>query len=440
VAEAALTDSPRFAAARALLRRDPPAVEGHAVGAPLLDATGEPDPVAAAADVVDRLQESYLFIQGPPGAGKTYTASHIIAELLARGRRVGVMSNSHKAIHNLLEAVEAVATSRKIEFRGIKKASASSHTQFVGRFITNVTDNRAVDPTADLLAGTSWLFAREELDEVLDVLFLDEAGQVSLADVVAAGTSARNIVLVGDQMQLGQPIQGSHPGGSGVSVLEHLLAGTATIPPERGIFLATTWRMHPKLCRFISEAVYDGKLRPEPDNAKQRLVLSETAHPALADAGLRFVPIDHHGCSRRSEPEAEAIRAIYDSLLEQSYHDRRDLEHAFTPDDILVVAPYNVQVNHLAHVLPEHARVGTVDKFQGQQAQVVLVSMTTSSAEELPRNVEFLYSKNRLNVAISRARCLALVVASPRLLEIPCRTVEQMQLVNTLCWVRDFEG
>lgn len=439
VAETIITGSPRFGAVRALLRRDLPVLDGRVRGTPVADPAAKA--VAAATAAVERLRESYLLIQGPPGTGKTYTASRVIVELLAGGRRVGVMSSSHKAIHNLLESVETVAAARGLAFRGIKKStSGRPDSLFAGRFVTNVTSPREVDPTADLLAGTAWLFARPELDEVLDVLFLDEAGQVSLANVVAAGTSARNLVLVGDQMQLGQPLQGSHPGGSGASALEHLLGDRATVPPERGLFLETTWRLHPTLCRFISEAVYDGRLIPQPENGRQRLLLKPDAHPGLAEAGLRFVPVHHEGCARRSEHEGRVVRALYESLLRQRFCDRQGREHAVTAEDVLVVAPYNVQVHHLKHVLPEGARVGTVDKFQGQEAEVVLVSMTTSSAEELPRNVEFLYSKNRLNVAISRARCLAVIVASPRLLEIPCRTVEEMQLVDTLCWARDFAG
>jgi uncharacterized protein len=196
--------------------------------------------------------------------------------------------------------------------------------------------------------------------------------------------------------------------------------------------------MHERICRFISEAVYDGRLEPEPENQRQRLVLADDCHPALAPTGIRFVPVEHSGCSQKSEAEAALITTLVGSLVGQGYRDRQGFEHTIGLKDVLVVAPYNVQVNYLRSVLPPDARVGTVDKFQGQQAEVVLISMTTSSGEELPRNIEFLYSRNRLNVAISRARCLAVVLASPKLLEIPCRTVEQMKLVNTLCWVREY--
>ena len=277
-------------------------------------------------------------------------------------------------------------------------------------------------------------------DDDTAILFVDEAGQVALANLIAMGASARNLVLLGDQMQLGQPIQGVHPGRSGESALEYLLDGAATVAPERGIFLATTWRMHPQVCRFISQAVYDGRLEPEPGNAAQALLLSATAHPALAPAGVRYLPVEHEHCSQKSREEAELVRTLVASLVNQRYRDKAGREHPMTLDEILVVAPYNMQVNLLRQVLPAGARVGTVDKFQGQQAQVVIFSMTTSSGDDLPRNIEFLFSKSRLNVANSRAKCLALFIANPALMSIRCSTPEQLALVNLLCRVEAYSG
>ena len=261
--------------------------------------------------------------------------------------------------------------------------------------------------------------------------------QRKLVDL-AMSTCASNIVLLGDQMQLGQPIQGVHPGESGQSTLEYLLQGEATIAPQSGVFLNDTWRMHPDVCQFISEAVYDGRLQAEAKNANQRLVLAADAHSALKPTGIKFLAVEHDGCSQRSEAEAELIQGLFQSLLGQRYRDREGVEHAMGLANILVVAPYNQQVILLKRMLPEDARVGTVDKFQGQEAEVVLVSMTTSSGEYLPRDIEFLYSKNRLNVAVSRARCLAVVLANPKLLDVDCKTPAQMALVNTLCWVREY--
>ena len=182
------------------------------------------------------------------------------------------------------------------------------------------------------------------------------------------------------------------------------------------------------------------RARPHGKQVRQRLVLGKDAHPEFRPTGIRFVPVAHDGCSQRSQEEAAVVKSMYDSLLRQSYVDRQGRRHRMTAGNILVVAPYNMQVNLLKQTLPDGARVGTVDKFQGQEAEAVIVSMATSSGDYLPRFMEFLYSKNRLNVALSRARCLALLVASPELMTIKCNTVEQIELVNTLCWVDEYAG
>ena len=400
-------------------------------------------PVDAALRAVLSMRDTYLYVQGPPGSGKTYTGSRMIATLLKAGHRVGIMSNSHKAIDHLTTKALDVATEWGLQVHAVKKATAQradTELQHPNQMVVNEYQNIDVAAAdADLVAGTSWLFAHEAMNQSLDYLFVDEAGQVSLANLIAAGTCARNIVLLGDQMQLSQPIQGVHPGRSGESALDYLLDGRATIPPDRGIFLATSYRMHPEVCRFISEAVYDGRLYPEARNVQRTLVLNDDAHPWLKPAGLLHAPMSHVGCSQSSAEEAQAVLALYLSALKQRYTDERGCAHAMGVDNILVVAPYNVQVNLLQRTLQEagikDARVGTVDKFQGQEAELVIVSMTTSGPDDLPRDIEFLFSKNRLNVAISRAKCLAVVLANPQLLGVRCQTPEQIALVNTLCWV-----
>ncbi len=425
-------DEDRYSAITGILRCDYPRFQG------LTGIGDDPDEVARAIDAIGRLDRSHLLIQGPPGGGKTYTASHAIVEMIARGKRVGVSSHSHKAINNLLVEIEKVAAAGKLPFRGVKKSSYEEQ-RLNGSIIEDTTDNGyAAAGGHDLIAGTAWLFAREELDQQIDYLFVDEAGQVSLANTVAMGLSAKNVILVGDQMQLSQPLKGSHPGRSGRSALEHLLDGAATVPTRRGIFLSRTRRMHPDLCRFISDAFYDGRLSAEAGNEQQCLVLNPDADPALAPTCLRFISVEHEGCSQKSQPEAERVHQLYQSLLGQGWTDRDRRVRPIGVDDILVVSPYNMQVNLLRSRLPDGARVGTVDKFQGQEAAVVLISMATSSGDDLPRQIEFLYSRNRLNVAISRARCLAVIVASPRLLETSCSTIEQMRLVNALCWAKNF--
>ena len=396
-----------------------------------------------AADVVTRLDRSYLFIQGPPGSGKTYTGCHIILELLKAGKRVGITSNSHKPIHHLLGEVVKLAKEQGFPLDAAKKASKGNpETEFPEEAaVRNLYDNQEVFLcSAHLVAGTAWLFSHPSADQMLDYLFVDEAGQVALANIIAMGTSTKNILLLGDQMQLAQPIQGVHPGRSGDSSLDYLLDGRATVEPDRGLFLETTWRMHPNVCQFISDAVYDSRLQPEANNVNRVLVLGEGAHPHLRPSGIVFAGIDHFGCGQQSHEEAQLIREIYLSALSQQFLDGNGQLSQMTQENILVVAPYNMQVNLLRETLPAGARVGTVDKFQGQEAEVVLISMTTSSEADLPRHMEFLYSKNRLNVAISRAKCLAVLVANPALLATKCLTPEQMSLVNTLCWAAAFSN
>lgn len=430
-------DLAKYSAVVSVLRRDFPSIAGREIGEAVVPDGAEPLP--ATIDALLALQGSHLLVQGPPGAGKTYTASQAIVALLAAGMRVGVASNGHKAINQLLGEVEQLAAANGLDCRGIKKSSREDQRLGTGGWIEETLDNKAVTAAHQLVAGTAWLFARPEHDQAFDYLFIDEAGQVGLANVVAMGVATRNIVLVGDQMQLAQPIQGTHPRGSGMSALQHLLENHATVPPERGVFLSETRRMHPDLCAFVSAAIYERRLNSAPGTEVQTLLANPALDPqAIASSGLRFVFVDSLGCTQRSPLEAERLDRTYRALLGQRWRNSQGEERPLGVEDILVVSPYNMQVELLKSTLPAGARVGTVDKFQGQEAAVVLISMATSSGDDLPRNIEFLYSRNRLNVAISRARCLAVIFANPRLLEITCSTIAQMELVNGLCWARRF--
>lgn len=418
-----------------LLERRPPRLIGWE-GGPLVR-PGETLIEAATLRAL-ALDDSLLFIQGPPGAGKTYTSARVILALIAAGKRVGVASNSHKAINNLLAKVEEVATAEGVRFNGVKKASTADAESFLnGAIIADTTDNDYVESFGwDLIGGTAYLFARPGMAGKVDYLFVDEAGQVSLGNMLAMAGATRNIVLVGDQMQLAQPVQGAHPGDSGLSALDYLLEGAATIAPDKGILLDESWRMHPSICGFISDAVYEGRLKAHPSCAEQRLILPAAADPALKPQGLSIVSMAHQGCSQSSHEEARAARDLLEQLLDAEFVDRHGAKGRLGLDNILVVAPYNAQVNLLKAYLPDGARVGTVDKFQGQEAEVVIVSLATSSPEDLPRHVDFFYSKNRLNVAISRARTLALVLMNPRLLELDAKSVEHLRMVNTLAWAK----
>ncbi|MGI9461754.1 MAG: TM0106 family RecB-like putative nuclease [Alphaproteobacteria bacterium] len=415
-----------------LLNRNLPVIKGKTTHENIITS---PNLTADALKAIGGLDNSYLFIQGPPGAGKTYTSGCLIVDLIMRGKKIGVTSNSHKAIHNLLKQVEDIAIKKSVKFTGIKKATENNETVFKGKFIHSETKYKNIDLNADLFAGTAWAFAHPHFTHHLDYLFIDEAGQVAIANVVAMTNATKNIILVGDQMQLGQPIQGTHPGEAGLSVLEFLLGDNATISPERGIFLPETRRMRQSICKFISDVFYDGRLTSHISTADRYLELKATDLP---NEGIVVIPVDHKGCSQKSHAEGEIIKAKYQALLGQNFTDSDANQKTISEQDILVVTPYNMQVNYLLSILPPKARVGTVDKFQGQEAPIVLISMVTSSAEDISRNIEFLYSKNRLNVAISRAQCLAVVVLNPTLLEIPCKNIEQIKLVNVFCRLYEY--
>ena len=430
-ANSVIHDDGGYKALTDYLARRVPDIHTFESGLPIIRSVSEALPQIIAA--VQSLNRSYLFIQGPPGSGKTYTGSHLIAALLQAGKRVAVSSNSHKAINNLLAAVDVRMKDAGATYSGMKKSSKFE--QWIqSDFIQNVSDDTTIlRSPPQLLAGTAWLLSKQPFRQSFDYLFIDEAGQVSLANMIAMGMCADNLILLGDKMQLGQPIQGDHPGRSGESALDYLLDGQATIAPEKGIFLEKTYRMHPDVCRFISDAIYESRLVSDESTFGQALVLDANAHSALKPTGIRYLPIEHDGCSQRSLEEAEVVKALVDNLLTQHYRNKKGEINPITLDDILIVAPYNMQVNLLKRTLPIGARVGTVDKFQGQEAEVVIVSMTISSQEYLPRNIDFLFSKNRLNVAISRSRCLTLFIANYQLLGTKTKTVSDASLVNTLC-------
>jgi predicted RecB family nuclease len=393
----------RYPAVESILRRDPFATDIQTTD------------LAEMADLVLSLDGRHLVIQGPPGTGKTWTSGRLIARLLAEGKRVGVASTSHKAIHKLLDEIEDAG----IDVQGMKKCTGGNpESVHESAHITSDTDRFAC-LEAPLSGGTAWLYSHADFDGALDYLFIDEAGQVSLADAAAMATAARNLVLVGDPQQLAQVLQGSHPHGIDQSVLQYLLAGHATIPPDRGLFLETTYRLHPDVGDYISEEFYEGRVRSDPSTATRTTPLG---------TGLRFCPVEHDGCRQESRIEADRVVTEVQRIRDAGVPD----------DEIVVVAPYNAQVNLLRELLPDDVRVGTVDKFQGQEARVVLYSMGSSSGEDIPRGLEFLLSRNRLNVAISRAQCLAYLVCSPKLLDVNCRTIEQMRLANALCRFVEF--
>jgi uncharacterized protein len=376
------------------------------------------------------LNAGCLPIQGPPGAGKTHTAAEAILALLDRGRGpIGITALSHSAIRTLMGKIEELAPRFGPMPRMIHQRSSTAGTDAIRMARSPGDVERALSEDAvDIVGGTSWLFSRPELEGMFDTLVIDEAGQLSLSDALAVSRAARNLVLVGDPRQLAQPLQGSHPPGVGVSALDHLLGGDVTIAPDRGVLLDLTWRMHPDVSAFISRSFYESRLGSEPQCARQAVL-----EDGVAMTGLRHAFVEHAGDRIRSDDEALRVREIIEQLTHGTWRSDSGEERPLTLDDIVVVAPYNAHVACLVEALPQGARVGTVDRFQGQEAAVSIFSMATSSVEDLPRNLEFLFSLNRLNVAVSRARAVSILVCSPELLRARCHTPEQMRLVNALC-------
>lgn len=436
-------------AARSLLLRQPPGTDGEARAG--LRHDGEPT-LEAAVRLGFALNGDVLPIQGPPGSGKTYTGAHMIVALARAGKRIGVVANSHKVIGNLLDSVHDVdARTRRPGDRALvicQKPKKDAKPTSVRS--TSITDNKLIAAKLrageiDVVGAVAWTWcvpAMAEGEPALDVLFVDEAGQLSLANVIACAPAARSIVLLGDPQQLDQPTQGSHPPGAERSALGHLLgdpAGVepdrATIAPHEGLFLDRTWRLHPDICDYTSLAFYEGRLDPIEGLERQRVA----GDAILAGTGMRLVGVPHTSNETASPQEAARVAELIGELLGAgaTWFDKDDVEHGVDQGDVIVVAPYNDHVGEIERALEAaglgDVAVGTVDKFQGQERPVSIYAMGTSSPELAPRGLEFLYSTNRLNVATSRARAVAAVVCSPALLRVACHTPRQMRLANALC-------
>jgi uncharacterized protein len=418
-----------FRAARDLLLRHAPRLIGGQSLAPGAQET--------AVDVSRRvglaLGHSVLPIQGPPGAGKTFTGARMICELVNNGKKVGITAVGHKVIRKLLD--ETVKAAREMNIAGVSCAHRTEGDGLAAGTVREVgTNDEALrdlqSGAINVLGGTAWLWSRADFMDSVDVLFVDEAGQMSLANLLACAPAGKSLVLLGDPQQLEQPQKGSHPEGSDISALAHLLDGRRTIGETQGIFLPETWRLHPAICRFTSELFYEGRLVSLAGLERQVI---ETPEP-FSGAGLWFVPVVHEGNQSYSVEEVARVAGIIDFLTQPGtgWINRQGERRTLTRDDILIVAPYNDQVNRIRDRLPG-ARVGTVDKFQGQEAAAVIYAMTTSTPEDAPRGMEFLYNLNRFNVATSRARAACIVVGSPRLFSPECRTPRQMELANVLC-------
>jgi predicted RecB family nuclease len=434
------TGDPWGAAIELLLRRPPSRgdMEGES-----LQRAGETT-VEAACRIARELDGNVLAIQGPPGTGKTYTGAHVICALVRAGLKVGVTAVSHKVIVNLLEGAAKLARERGERLRIVHRNDETYDGEWG---IERGDDYEAIraglaDGSIHVVGGTAWCWARPAFAQSVDVLIVDEAGQMSLANVLATAPAARSLVLLGDPQQLEQPLQSSHPEGSEVSALYHVLNGQPTIPADKGLFLAETWRLHPDIARFTSEVYYEGRVESRPGLERQAILGdgdgSDGYFAGCVGSGLRHLAVSHTGNRARSAEEVAIIRGLVGHLLGCSYRDKTDVVRPLEASDILIVAPYNAQVSALIEALPALAdRIGTVDRFQGQEAPVVIYSMTSSSPEDAPRGMEFLYNRFRFNVATSRAKALCILVGSPLLFRPECRTPKQMKMANGFCRYRE---
>ena len=293
-----------------MLERSSPDVKGVKEGSNLIDE--DKDLISQSFEIIKNLNNSYLTIQGPPGTGKTYSSANIIIELMKAGKKVGVTSNSHEAIKTLLKAIEQQAKDQDFEFCGMRKAKSSD--KYDWKFIKDITVSKPLNMNDySLYAGTSWFFVDPRMNKTLDYLFIDEAGQVALGTTIANATSAKNLVLIGDQMQLSQPMRAKHEGYAKMSSLDFVLEGNDTIPTDKGVFLNITRRLNNKICNYISSSFYDSRLTSDPIAETRSVNLKLDP---IKDEGLFYVPIEHTGCSQRSDEEADLIENGKNKIIE----------------------------------------------------------------------------------------------------------------------------
>ena len=411
-------DPPRWPqdAATDLLRRVTPRGEGIV---PAVDG----DRIDAIVESLLRLEDSYLAVQGPPGTGKTHVGSRVIARLVRdHGWRVGIVAQSHQVIEHMLDRVLDAGVPQPLVGKKVKRQdrdrvrSGELSVRFTAVGDDEVLDFTGERPQGYVLGGTAWDFANAARvpRRSLDLLVIDEAGQFSLADTIAVASGARRLLLLGDPQQLPQVSQGLHPEPVDRSALGWVAAGNEVLPADRGYFLAESWRMHPAVAARVSDLSYDGKLRARDERTAARRL--DGVLP-----GVHPVRVDHVGNATSSEEEAEAVVAIVRDLLSRPWT-APDQERDGEPlgvEDLIVVAPYNAHVDLVQARLEQAGiagvRVGTVDRFQGQEAVVAIVTLAASSAADVPRGISFLLLSNRLNVAVSRAQWAAFVVHSPAL-------------------------
>ena len=406
-----------------------PDVSNHMKSKPLYDENKELIPQAI--NIVNNLNDSCLVFQGPPGAGKTFTSSNIIIDLIKRGYRVGISSNSHKAINNVMIKIKELDSSLNIV-----KLNAKKEDDLIEVGIPNSSGKKWGEDkrTAQIVGGTVFALAKADMNNYFDYLFIDEAGQVSLANLLAMSSSTKNLILIGDQMQLEQPIQAIHPGDSGKSALEYYLEGYKTIPPEYGFFLPITRRMNNELTEVVSKYFYEGKLQSY-EGSQNREVIFNNKGIIHKNKGLQFIAVNHKDNLQYSLEEVSKIRQIVDFLLEQNVNIDGEVKK-IELSDIIMVSPYNMQVSKLRKEFP-NGKIGSVDLFQGQEAPIVIISLASSSSGG--RGIDFLLNENRLNVALSRGEALAILVGSEEIIKSSVDKLEELKLLNLFCELSNYK-
>ena len=420
------SNAEKYSAARQMLINTPPSLSEAL--------TNTQDSLERTYDMVAKLNHSYLPIQGPPGSGKSFTASHLILRLAQQGKKIGITALSHKVITNLLSQVHKRSTESKFEILMIQKTERNSQNPAPWTVCNDNTTITSALNNLNVIAGTTFMWSKPDFSNSVDYLFVDEAGQLSLIDTLAVSHCCSNIVLLGDPQQLKQPQQGVHPDGTEVSALEHVLQGNKTISEGQGIFLEETWRMHPSINAFVSELFYENRLKSRNHLEQQKLIGSR-----FDGSGLCLELVEHYGNTSSSAEEVIRVVKIVNELCAGNvrFVNQSGEESILTSREIKIISPYNAQVNALMKCLPNFD-IGTVDKFQGQEAPVIIYSVATSGIEEAPRGMDFLFSPNRFNVAVSRARARFIMVANAGIFDAECKSPLQIKLANAFCRFKEF--
>lgn len=402
-----------------LMRRPPSLIDDGS----LLPVSGD-DYLPAVINAVERMHRTVLAIQGPPGSGKTYLGSRTIAHLVEQGKKIAVVANSHSAVENLLCGCIEAGVSGSAIAKQPKKEDRTPRSWTTPSGYSVMKNWRARQTSGYVIGGTAWTFCSSFiLQEEFDYIFIDEAAQFSLVDAIAVGGGSTNIVLLGDPMQLTQVVQAVHPGGVDNSALGHYMGDQQILDQEHGYFVEVTRRMHPKVNAPVSWLSYQNRLHSHQDAHSQQI-------PGLSP-GFQLHPVRHIGNSSHSAEEVEAVLALTKKYLE-----------LVGQDQVLIVAPYNAQVDAIRNALDEvnltEVQVGTVDKFQGREAQIVIISLAASTSDDAPRGLEFLLDRNRLNVALSRAKTNSYLVFCPDLIRTRFNNVEDVKAISRLAGLLNF--